>query len=138
MAAFGLALLLLVALGIVFTGLPAFVILIGAATIGAAAGVLTDTVPLSLLSALDMRLNANEIAVVGEGAAADSLLHAARKLPHATRIVLHARNAGALATNHPAQAKLAAVTGAAAFVCRGQSCSLPVTTAEELGGLVHH
>src|SRR5438067_8179198 len=56
MAAFGLALLLLVALGIVFTGLPAFVILIGAATIGAAAGVLTDTVPLSLLSALVSRL----------------------------------------------------------------------------------
>src|SRR5437764_2201610 len=56
MAAFGLALLLLVALGIVLTGLPAFVILIGAATIGAAAGVLTDTVPLSLLSALASRL----------------------------------------------------------------------------------
>jgi hypothetical protein len=37
----GLGLLILVALGIVLTGLPAFVILIGAATIGAALGVLT-------------------------------------------------------------------------------------------------
>src|SRR6266498_1829885 len=46
----GLGLLILVALGIVFTGLPAFVILIAAATIGAALGVLTDTVPLSLLT----------------------------------------------------------------------------------------
>ena len=52
----GLGLLILVALGIVFTGLPAFVILIAAATIGAALGVLTDTVPLSLLTALTSRL----------------------------------------------------------------------------------
>ena len=56
MPAAGLGLLMLVALGIVFTGLPAFVILIGAATIGAALGVLTDTVPLSLLTALASRL----------------------------------------------------------------------------------
>src|SRR5436309_12093570 len=52
----GLGLLVLVALGIVFTGLPAFVILIGAATIGATLGVASDTVPLSLLGALPSRL----------------------------------------------------------------------------------
>jgi uncharacterized protein YyaL (SSP411 family) len=90
---------------------------------------------LSLLNALDMRINAAEIVVVGEGASADSLLNVARKLPTATRIVLHAPTAAALAANHPAQAKLAAVAGAAAFVCRGQTCSLPVTTAEALVGL---
>jgi hypothetical protein len=90
---------------------------------------------LSLLSALDMRLNAAEIVVVGQGAAADALLGVARKLPHATRIVLHARDESALAQDHPARAKLASVTGAAAFVCRGQTCSLPVTTAEELVGI---
>src|SRR5262249_43041240 len=56
MPAAGLGLLLLVALGIVFTGLPAFVILIGAATVGATLGVLTDTVPISLLTALPSRL----------------------------------------------------------------------------------
>jgi uncharacterized protein len=90
---------------------------------------------LSLLSALDMRINAAEIVVVGQGAAADALLGVARKLPHATRIVLHARDESALAQDHPARAKLASVTGAAAFVCRGQTCSLPVTTAEELVGI---
>src|ERR1700730_14783727 len=56
MAATGLGLLVLVALGIVFTGLPAFVIVIGAATVGAGLGVLTSTVPFWLLAALASRL----------------------------------------------------------------------------------
>jgi uncharacterized protein YyaL (SSP411 family) len=91
---------------------------------------------LSLLNALDMRLNAAEILVVGEGEAADGLLRAARALPHATRIVLHAPTAAGLANNHPAREKIASVTGGAAFVCRGQSCSLPVTTPDALIQLV--
>ena len=91
---------------------------------------------LSLLSALDMRINAAEIVVVGQGAAAAALLDVARNIPHATRIVLQAGDGAALAADHPARAKLASVSGAAAFVCRGQTCSLPVTTAEELVGLV--
>jgi uncharacterized protein YyaL (SSP411 family) len=82
---------------------------------------------LSLLNALDMRLTAAEIVVVGEGAQAEALLAAARNLPHATAIVLHARDSKSLPPSHPAQAKLASVQTAAAFVCRGQSCSLPVT-----------
>ena len=52
----GFALLLLVGIGIVSTGLPAAFILIGAATLGALLGVATDTIPLSLLSALPNRL----------------------------------------------------------------------------------
>ena len=91
---------------------------------------------LSLLNALDMHLTTAEIVVTGQGEAAGALLRAARKLPHATRIVLHARDAGALPSTHPAQAKLAAVTQAAAFVCRGQTCSLPVTDPDELARLV--
>ena len=82
---------------------------------------------LSLLNALDMRLTAAEIVVVGEGAQAETLLAAARNLPHATAIILHASDSASLPPSHPAQAKLAAVQSAAAFVCRGQNCSLPVT-----------
>src|ERR1700688_4807233 len=52
----GLALLVLVGVGIISTGLPAAVVLIGVATIGAAFGVATDTIPLSLLWALPSRL----------------------------------------------------------------------------------
>src|SRR5690349_15613966 len=52
----GLALLLLVALGIVFTGLPAAIVLIGVASLGAVIGVATDAIPFALLSALPGRL----------------------------------------------------------------------------------
>jgi tripartite ATP-independent transporter DctM subunit len=56
MAYTGLALLLLVGLGIVLTGLPAAIVLIGVASAGAAFGVLSGAVPLALLSALPGRL----------------------------------------------------------------------------------
>src|SRR3974377_1886260 len=52
----GLALLLLVGVGIISTGLPAAFILIGVATLGALLGIATDTIPFSLLSALPNRL----------------------------------------------------------------------------------
>ncbi|MEJ0076732.1 MAG: TRAP transporter large permease subunit [Alphaproteobacteria bacterium] len=52
----GLVLLVLVGLGIVFTGLPAAFVLIGVAAFGAVLSVITGTVPLALLSALPGRL----------------------------------------------------------------------------------
>jgi uncharacterized protein YyaL (SSP411 family) len=91
---------------------------------------------LSLLNALDMRLTASEIVVVGQGADAKALLQVARRLPHANRIVLHAGDGEALASNHPAKARLASVSGAAAFVCSGQTCSLPVSEPDALFQLV--
>ncbi|WP_439923748.1 thioredoxin domain-containing protein [Nitrobacter sp. JJSN] len=91
---------------------------------------------LSLLSALDLRLTGAEIVVVGSDAQAETLLSAARTLPHATSIVLHAPRGDALPAEHPARAKLAAMKQSAAFVCRGQTCSLPVTTSQALIDLV--
>jgi len=52
----GFFLLLLVAVGIVSTGLPAAIVLIVAASIGAALGLATDTFPVALLWALPGRL----------------------------------------------------------------------------------
>src|SRR5690242_21646985 len=52
----GLVLLVLVGLGIVFTGLPAAFVLIAVATFGGVFSVVTGSVPLSLLSALPGRL----------------------------------------------------------------------------------
>jgi tripartite ATP-independent transporter DctM subunit len=52
----GLVLLLLVGLGILFTGLPAAIVLIGVASAGAAFSVLSGAIPLALLSALPGRL----------------------------------------------------------------------------------
>ncbi len=52
----GLGLLVLVAAGIVFTGLPAFVVLIAVASFGAVLGVAGGTVPYALITALPGRL----------------------------------------------------------------------------------
>lgn len=56
MAWTGLAMLVLVGVGIATTGLPAAVVLIGVAIIGALAGLATDTIPFALLSATPARL----------------------------------------------------------------------------------
>ena len=40
----------------------------------------------------------------------------------------------ALPPTHPAQAKIAAASDAAAFVCVGETCSLPVTTPDAIAG----
>jgi tripartite ATP-independent transporter DctM subunit len=52
----GLVFLILVGIGIISTGLPAAFILIAVASIGALLGLVTDTIPLSLLGALPGRL----------------------------------------------------------------------------------
>jgi uncharacterized protein YyaL (SSP411 family) len=79
---------------------------------------------LALLNALDLRLRAAEIVVTGEGARANDLLAAARKLPFLDRIVLRA--SPALPASHPAQEKIKATAQSAAFICLGETCSLPV------------
>ena len=85
---------------------------------------------LALLNALDLRLRAAEIVVAGEGARADALLAAARKLPALDRIVLRA--SAALPASHPAHAKIKATREAAAFICVGETCSLPVMQPEDI------
>jgi uncharacterized protein YyaL (SSP411 family) len=80
---------------------------------------------MALLNAVDLRLRAAEIVVTGEGAGAEALLAAARARPPLDRIVLHAGSADSLPPTHPARAKIAAVNGPAAFVCIGETCSLP-------------
>ena len=87
---------------------------------------------LALLNALDLRLRGAEIVIAGEGAQADELLAAARKLPFLDRIVLHARSADALPPSHPAQEKIKATPAAAAFVCVGETCSLPVMRPDDI------
>ena len=78
----------------------------------------------ALLNALDLRLRAAEIVCVG--ADAERFAQAALKLPYLTRIVLRAASPADLPASHPAQDKLKAAPGSAAFVCVGETCSLPV------------
>jgi uncharacterized protein len=87
---------------------------------------------LAMLNAIDLRLRGAEIVVTGQGAAADMLLTAARRLAPLDRIVLHAASAEALPSKHPARAKLHATHAPQAFVCVGETCSLPITDASAL------
>jgi uncharacterized protein YyaL (SSP411 family) len=82
---------------------------------------------MALLNAIDLRLRAAQIVVTGEGARAQALLAAARRLPPLDRIVLHAPSAQALPLAHPAREKIAAAREPQAFICVGATCSLPVT-----------
>jgi uncharacterized protein YyaL (SSP411 family) len=91
---------------------------------------------LALLNAVDLRLRAAEIVVAGAGARADALTAAALKLSFLDRIVLRAPAAAALPAAHPAQAKIAAATEPAAFVCVGETCSLPVADPAQLAAAV--
>ena len=86
----------------------------------------------SLLNALDLRLGGAEIVVTGNDANAAALTTAALKLPFADRIVLRAASAADLPAAHPAQEKIKAASGSAAFVCVGERCSLPMTSAAQI------
>jgi uncharacterized protein YyaL (SSP411 family) len=88
---------------------------------------------LALLNALDLRLRAAEIIVTGHDERADALLAAARNIPFLDRIVMRASDA--LQAQRPVQddardatrEKIKASAESAAFVCLGETCSLPVT-----------
>jgi uncharacterized protein YyaL (SSP411 family) len=87
----------------------------------------------ALLNALDLRLRAAEIVVVGTDS--EPLVHAALALPFLDRIVVRAPSADALPAAHPAKIA-AAPAGAAAFICVGETCSLPVIEAEQIAETV--
>jgi uncharacterized protein len=88
---------------------------------------------LALLNALDLRLRAAEIIVTGRDAQADALLAAARAIPFLDRVVMHASDAlqprgrGQDGMRDTIRQKIEASAESAAFVCLGETCSLPVT-----------
>ena len=78
------------------------------------------------LNALDLRLRHTEIVTTGQRA--DELASAALRLSFLNRTVLRVADADALPAAHPARDKMkAAPQEGAAFVCVGETCSLPVT-----------
>jgi uncharacterized protein YyaL (SSP411 family) len=88
----------------------------------------------ALLNALDLRLRGTEI--VTTGPEAERFAQAALKLPFLDRIVLRAASNADLPSAHPAQEKLKATAGSAAFVCVGERCSLPVNDPDLLAEAV--
>ncbi|SRR5581483_6558547 len=86
---------------------------------------------IALLNALDLRLRLAQIVVTGRDVARFAAI--ALQLPFIDRVVVRAASAAALPASHPAREK-AAANGheTAAFVCVGQTCSLPVARAEQI------
>ncbi|HVY19124.1 MAG TPA: thioredoxin domain-containing protein, partial [Bauldia sp.] len=90
-----------------------------------------------LLNALDLRLGAVDVAIVRpSGADATALLDAVRWRWSPSVVLSVHDDAVALPATHPAAGKVAAGGKATAYVCRGEVCSLPVTTAGELATLL--
>ncbi len=84
----------------------------------------------ALMNVLDRRLHGAEIVIVGEGEAADDLAGEALLVPFPFRSVLRAATPGDLPTGHPV--RNAAGVDAAAFICRGDTCSRPVREPDAL------
>jgi uncharacterized protein len=86
-----------------------------------------------LLNALDLRIRAAEIVVIGGD---ERLAATALKLPYLDRIVFRARSAEDLAPEHPARAAFVHGPDSAALMCVGEKCSLPVTDADKIAQTV--
>ncbi|MCY4609816.1 MAG: thioredoxin domain-containing protein [bacterium] len=88
---------------------------------------------------LDLLLRALDITIIGTRgeAATDSLIATVWTSAH-THVVLRVITPGeSLPATHPAAGKGAVDGRATAYVCRGQTCSLPVTDVESLAQLLH-
>jgi len=89
-----------------------------------------------ILNALDFRLRAKEIVTVGPKRKA--LYAAALGVPFTGRIVADIDRPDEIPEGHPAKAQVALAGDAAAFICAGGTCSLPVRDKQALLDGVGH
>jgi uncharacterized protein YyaL (SSP411 family) len=88
----------------------------------------------TLLCGFDLMLHADQIVIVGERGAADTeaLLRAVFDISLPNRVLQVVADGAALPAAHPAAGKAAVDGKATAYVCHGQTCSLPITDAAAL------
>ncbi|CAN5360239.1 thioredoxin domain-containing protein [soil metagenome] len=90
-----------------------------------------------LLNALDLRLGATDVVVVtAAGEAPDAMLGAIRARWTANTILSVHADEARMSPGHPAAGKTIVGGRATAYVCRGETCSLPVTDAASLLALL--
>jgi len=90
----------------------------------------------ALLNALDLRLRQREI--VATGKRTEEFAQAALKLSFLDRTLLRAAEAALLPAGHPAREKVAAAPQeGVAFVCIGETCSLPITDPNRLAAALN-
>jgi uncharacterized protein YyaL (SSP411 family) len=86
-----------------------------------------------LLSALDLRLGAVDLVLVSPAGNADGALLSAARDAWSPNVVLSVHDQSAtLPSDHPASGKTAVDGRVTAYVCRGETCSLPMTDAAAL------
>jgi len=88
----------------------------------------------TLMNNAELLASGVQIVLAGDaaGKAAADLRRAALAASEPNRILLPLDNGGDLPASHPAHGKSAPDGGAAAFLCRGTTCSLPITDPAEL------
>jgi uncharacterized protein YyaL (SSP411 family) len=90
-----------------------------------------------MLSALDLRLGASDVVLVlPPGTDHAPLIAAARRAATPNTILRAVADPGRLPAGHPAHGKAAIDGRPTAYVCRGETCSLPVTDPETLAVLL--
>ena len=86
-----------------------------------------------MLSALDLRLGAVDVVIIRPpGADVAPLLRAVRRAWTPSIVLSLHKGSADLPAEHPASGKTTIERRPTAYVCRGETCSLPVTTAEAL------
>ncbi len=91
----------------------------------------------TVLNSFETLISAQQIVVIGgQDSATDALLAEAFAGPRPDRVVQRIASGASLPARHPAAGKTAIGGKATAYVCTGQSCSLPVHTAEALRQLM--
>ena len=106
------------------------------AVIGAFAGEINRNVfPLStLINSAELLQAGSQVVILGEREKADgeALLAALRKRSQPNLVLQVLSDGESLPADHPAKGKTAVNGAATAYVCRGMSCSLPMTDPDEL------
>jgi uncharacterized protein YyaL (SSP411 family) len=87
-----------------------------------------------ILNALDLRLRVKEI--VTAGPERQELYEKSLQVPFVNRIVMDLDRPEIIPEGHPARAQAALAKEAAAFVCSGGACSLPVKDSHALRELI--
>ncbi|WP_421726798.1 thioredoxin domain-containing protein [Bauldia sp.] len=89
------------------------------------------------MSGLDFRLNAIDVVVIAKDApAAEPIVDVVRRKWTPNIVLSVHQDTTTLPTNHPVSGKTAVDGIPTAYVCRGQTCSLPVTEVDALDALL--
>ncbi len=109
------------------------------AIIAAAGPAVADNVfgSVAMLNALDLRLGVTDVVIIVPTGTSGTDLVSAADANRTPNILLTVLSDGAtLPANHPASGKTALDGKATAYVCRGETCSLPVTDPAQLAAMI--